>query len=233
VELFAALANRRRGVSCTISIVGKSEAGKTTLLEQLIGELKRRGYRVGAVKHEPYGFELDQPGKDSWRLAQAGSDAIVLSSPQRLAIISQVERDTTLEELSHLLDEDFDLILAEGFRGSNAPKIEVHRKGLGELLCPPEELFAIVTDEPLDFAVPQYSPDNVPELADIIEERASALGQVEDIQIWVNGTPIPANPFVKEFISKTLLGMVSALKGVQEVKGLRISLRESRSPASS
>jgi molybdopterin-guanine dinucleotide biosynthesis protein B len=216
-----------------ISIVGRSEAGKTTLLEQLIGELKCRGYRIGAVKHEPYGFELDQPGKDSWRLAQAGSDAIILSSPQRLAIISQVERDATLEELSHLLDEDFDLILAEGFRGDDAPKIEVHRKELGGLLCSPEELFAIVTDEPLDFAIPQYSSDNISELTDAIEERARPFHQVEDIQIWINGTPIPTNPFVKEFISKTLLGMVSALKGVQEVKSLQISLAKSRTFASS
>ncbi|MFQ6112165.1 MAG: molybdopterin-guanine dinucleotide biosynthesis protein B, partial [Nitrospinota bacterium] len=70
-----------------ICIVGKSEAGKTTLMESLIAELKGRGYSVATVKHDVHGVDLDQPGKDSWRYAQAGSDAVVLSSPTTLALI--------------------------------------------------------------------------------------------------------------------------------------------------
>jgi len=210
-----------------VSIVGKSESGKTTLLERLIGELKCRGYRIAAVKHEPYGFELDQPGKDSWRLTQAGGDIVALSSPQQLAFIKQVEEDTSLHELPYLFGDDLDLILAEGFRGSDAPKIEVHRKGLGELLCPPEELFAVVSDEFLDIAVPQYSPDNISGLADVIEQKFLASPRAEDVILRVNGTTIPLNPFVKEFISHTLLGMVSPLKGMPEIKTLQILLRKS------
>ena len=124
-------------------------AGKTTLLEQLIGELKQRGYHFAVIKHAQ-DFDLDKPGKDSWRLAQAGSEVVVLSSPHKLALIKQVEHEATLEELSHLAGENLDFILTEGFKRGKALKIEVHRKGLGELLCSPEELFAIVTDEPLE-----------------------------------------------------------------------------------
>ncbi|MCK4242893.1 MAG: molybdopterin-guanine dinucleotide biosynthesis protein B, partial [Dehalococcoidia bacterium] len=81
-----------------ISIVGKSKSGKTTLIERLVAELKRRGYRVATIKHSPKGFELDQPGKDSWRHAQSGSDAVVVSSRQRLAMILPQDHDATIEE---------------------------------------------------------------------------------------------------------------------------------------
>ena len=67
-----------------VSIVGKSKAGKTALIESLVAELKQRGYRVATIKHSPEGFELDQPGKDSWRHVQSGSDAVIISSPQKL-----------------------------------------------------------------------------------------------------------------------------------------------------
>jgi molybdopterin-guanine dinucleotide biosynthesis protein MobB len=154
-----------------LSVVGRSNSGKTTLLESLIPELKRRGYRVAVVKHSMRGFDLDQPGKDSWRLAEAGSDAIVLSAPQEVALIKKVGREATLEELLTIIGDDYDLILVEGFKHGNAAKIEVHRKVLGHLVCPPEELSAVVTDEPLNVAAPQFSVDQGVALADLIEDR--------------------------------------------------------------
>jgi len=208
-----------------ISIVGKSDSGKTTLLERLIGELKRRGHNLATIKHSVPDFELDHPGKDSWRLAEAGSNAVVLSAPQKIAFIKPVDREATLEELLYLIGENFDLVLTEGFRGSNAPKIEVHRKELGGLLCSPEELFALVTDEPLDIPVPQFSPGEVEALVDLMEKRFLAVPEAEETLLIINDTPIPLNPFVKGIIHKTLLGMVSALKGAEEVRSLRISLR--------
>ncbi|MBE0416064.1 MAG: molybdopterin-guanine dinucleotide biosynthesis protein B, partial [Dehalococcoidia bacterium] len=132
-----------------VSIVGKSKAGKTALVERLVAELKGRGYRVATVKHNPQDFELDQAEKDSWRHAQAGSDAVVISSPQKLALIKHQDHDASIQEILHLLGEGFDIVITEGFRRGHAPKIEVHRKELAEgLLCSPAELFAIVTDEP-------------------------------------------------------------------------------------
>ncbi|RLC70390.1 MAG: molybdopterin-guanine dinucleotide biosynthesis protein B [Chloroflexi bacterium] len=155
-----------------ISIVGKSKAGKTSLLELLLAEFKGRGYRVATVKHNHRDFELDRPGKDSWRFAQAGSDAVVISSPQRLALIKPQDHDASIEEILQLLGEKFDIVLIEGFRRGHAPKIEVHRKGLKEgLLCAPDELLAIVTDEPIDTDLPRFSPKDVTQIADFIEER--------------------------------------------------------------
>ncbi|MEE8174607.1 MAG: molybdopterin-guanine dinucleotide biosynthesis protein B [Dehalococcoidia bacterium] len=209
-----------------VCIVGKSGSGKTRLLEGLIAELKRRGYRLAAVKHTDHLLELDQPGKDSWRLIQAGSDAAVISTPQKIGLIRTVSQDSSLEELSRLIGGDFDIILAEGFRHGSAPKIEVYRKELGEdLLCSQQQLLAIVSDEPLDVAVPRYSADDFQGLADFIEQSFLAGGKEEDMALFVNGASVPLSPFPREFIAKTLVGMISALHDVGEVRSLDIWLR--------
>src|SRR3972149_7687440 len=97
-----------------VSIVGKSNVGKTTLLERLVVEIKRRGYCVATIKHDVHGFDIDKPGKDSWRHAQAGSDAVVISSPQKLALIKKVDHDSSLDEILQLVGPHFDIILTEG-----------------------------------------------------------------------------------------------------------------------
>jgi molybdopterin-guanine dinucleotide biosynthesis protein B len=125
------------------------------LMEQLIAEFKKRGYKVAALKHSHGGMEIDQPGKDSWKFAQAGSDAVCVSSPDKVAYIKKLDHDLGVEEILPIVGPEFDLILAEGFSKSRISKIEVHRKELGDdLLCSPEELSAVVTDGPLGTLVP-------------------------------------------------------------------------------
>jgi molybdopterin-guanine dinucleotide biosynthesis protein MobB len=154
-----------------ISVVGKSGVGKTTFLEKLIAELKRRGHRVATVKHDVHGFEIDQPGKDSWRLAQAGSDSVVIASPQRLALIKHLDGEMPLGEIAALLT-DVDIILTEGYKRGDAPKIEVARRERGgELLCTPDELVAIVSDQPFDLDVPQFGLDDAAGIVDLLKER--------------------------------------------------------------
>lgn len=209
-----------------ICVVGKREAGKTSAIERLVVELKGRGYRVATIKHDVHGFDLDQAGKDSWRHAQAGSDAVTISSPQKLALIKKVDHDPTLAELSRFIGPDFDIILAEGFKQDKAAKIEVHRKELGtDLLCAREELLAIVTTEQLELDVPQYSLEDAPGLVDLIEKRFLAGEEEEAVALFINEEPIPLNPFVRGFISKTLLGMVSALKKVPQATKIDILIR--------
>lgn len=209
-----------------ISIVGRAESGKTTLLESLIVELRQRGYKVAVIKHASEDFELDKPNKDSWRFSQAGSEIVVVSSPHKVAVISQVERDLSPRELSHLIGRDYDLILAEGFKKSSNLKIEVHRKEQGsEILSPTQQLLAIVTDEPLDIDVPQFSKDSIQGLADLIEKNLQAQLKDEGVELLVNGAPVSVNLFVRDLLDRTLVAMVSSLKGVKEVKSLSISLR--------
>jgi molybdopterin-guanine dinucleotide biosynthesis protein B len=152
-----------------ISIVGKSGVGKTTVLERVIREIKRRGYRVGTIKHDIHGFEMDKPGKDSWRHAQAGSDAVVVSGPRKMALIRKADREMSLDEIVPLMG-DVDLIITEGYKRGSKPKIEVSRleRGAG-LLCQPEELIGIMADYPVDVPVPRFDLDDATGVVDLLE----------------------------------------------------------------
>ncbi len=160
-----------------VAIVGRSESGKTLLVEQLIAELKRRRYKIATLKHSHCGaIEVDQPGKDTWRFAQAGSDAVCISSPRKLALIKTSDHDLHIDEVLPIIGPEFDLLLVEGFKQSKLPKIEVHREELGDdLLCSPEELLAIVTDAPPDaliargYKLPTFGWADIAAIADFIE----------------------------------------------------------------
>ncbi len=211
-----------------ISIVGKSDAGKTTLLEKLIAELKKRGYRVGTIKHDTHGFEIDQPGKDSWRHAQAGSDVVMIASPSKLALIKRLENELTLDEVASYIT-DVDIILTEGYKRADKPKIEVHRKSVGgELLCSPQELLAVVTDEPLNVPVPQFSFDEAEALVDLIERQILRKREFPLVSIIVDGRGVPVfKDFTRQIVAKTVKGMLSALQGgVGRFISLKIDLGE-------
>jgi len=209
-----------------VSIVGKSGVGKTTVMEKLVAELKKRGYRVAALKHNVHGFDMDHEGKDTWRFDRAGSDAVAISSTQKLAIIRKVDHDLTLAELQRFIGPDFDIILAEGFKQDKAPKIEVHRKEIGaDILCNKDELLAVATDEKLEIDVPQYTLEDARGMADLIEKRFFDREKENIVTLFVNEEPISLNPFVRSFISKTVLGMVTALKKVPQAISVDISIR--------
>ncbi|RLC76146.1 MAG: molybdopterin-guanine dinucleotide biosynthesis protein B [Chloroflexi bacterium] len=197
-----------------VSVVGKSNVGKTTLLEKLIAELKQRGYRVGTIKHDVHGFDIDHPGKDSWRLAQAGSDAVVIASPQKLALIKRLEGELSLDEVASYIP-DVDIILTEGYKRADKPKIEVYRQGVGdELLCSSDELVAVVTDVALDIPVPQFDLNDVSGLADFIEEKFLKHRSHPRVSVLVDGKGVPIfKEFTRNIIARTIKGMASALHG--------------------
>ncbi len=145
-----------------ISVVGKSNVGKTTLLVKLLPELKKRGYRIATVKHDVHGFSIDQPGKDTWKHAQAGADTVVISSPRKIAIMENVEKEKTLDEIAEKLDH-IDLIITEGYKRQDKPKIEVFRSVISDT-------FAVVTDQPLGVGVPEFAADDSTGIVDLIEE---------------------------------------------------------------
>jgi molybdopterin-guanine dinucleotide biosynthesis protein B len=208
-----------------VSIVGKSETGKTTLIEKLIGELKSRGYRVATVKHTPQDSSFDEPGKDSWRHIQAGSEAAVISSVNKLVLIKPAPQESSLEQIAHLLGEDYDIILTEGFSQGDAPKIEVHRRQVGPPLTKVRKLIAIATDEPLETKTRQFSLEDIKGLADLLE-TGFIKPQRERVSIYVNNAPLVLSSFPKQIISNILLAMASSLKGVKKIKSLEIFLRK-------
>ncbi|MEK7280824.1 MAG: molybdopterin-guanine dinucleotide biosynthesis protein B [Chloroflexota bacterium] len=206
-----------------LSVVGRSGVGKTTLLERLIPELKARGHRVAAVKHAHEGFTLDVEGKDSWRLVQAGSQTVLLFSQKEMALFSCHEVEPALAQLSRYITEEVDIILVEGLSRERGAKIEVHRPETGDLLYPAEDLWAVVSDAPLKLPVSRFSWQEIAKLADAVERNfLNSKGQVE---LFINGFPLPLSPFVQEMIANTVRGLVSGLKGVDEVGSLELRLR--------
>jgi len=156
-----------------VSIVGKSNSGRTTWLERLIPDLRRRGYRVGVVKpHAHADFEFDVPGKDTWRMAQAGAEAVAIASPGKIGLVRRVEREPALDEVVTLFADSVDIVLTEGYKWAGKPKIEVSRAARSTtLICDPSELLAVVADHPLNLPVPQFDLDDIVGLADLIERR--------------------------------------------------------------
>ena len=154
-----------------IAVVGKSKSGKTTLIERLIPEIKKRGYRVGSVKHAHHGFEIDKKGKDSYRHRAAGADVVVVAAPGEIAMVRRVEQDT-LDQLERFFD-DVDLVLVEGYKRTQHPKIEVFdRKSHAAPLGLNEEgLIAFVSDDTVEVGVPVYRRDQIVEIGDLIERR--------------------------------------------------------------
>jgi len=207
-----------------VSIVGRAKSGKTTLMEKLIGELKSRGYRIATIKHTPEGINFDKPGKDSWRHLNAGSEATAMSSSDQVVLIKPVTQDLSLDEIVPLFGEDYDIILAEGFKQDSAPKIEVHRKEVGPPLSAIKKLIAIATDEPLEIKTRQFSLQDIKGLADFLE-KGFIIPQQERLSLYVNKAPVSLSSFPKEIITNLVLAIASSLKGVNKIKSLDIFLR--------
>ncbi len=155
-----------------VTIIGKSGCGKTMLLEKLVIELKSRNYKLATIKHHSHpGFDIDKPGKDSWRFAQAGSDHVIIASPDKIASYRKTEHELSLDEISAGIS-DVDLILVEGYKQAEKPSLEVVRAANNrELIGSQEQRFAVAADFPLDLGVPHFALDDVQGIADLIETR--------------------------------------------------------------
>jgi len=159
-----------------ISFVAKSGTGKTTLLEKVIARLKEKGYRVGVIKHDAHRFDIDYPGKDSYRLVAAGADTMLISSPEKLALIKKHAVPPSIAELLETYFTDVDIVITEGFKHGSLPKIELHRQERSAtLICRGVEndptLQAVASDEPLELDVPVLDLNDTGAIADFIEEK--------------------------------------------------------------
>jgi len=159
-----------------VSFVGKKKSGKTTVVLGIIQELRSRGYRVAALKHDTHGFEIDVPGTDSYRFREVGAEVVGISSPDKYVWLNTVEEERPLGELARQIREPVDLIITEGFKKQDAPKIEVSRRARStELVSTPDELVGIASDQRFpDYPVPQLDLDDFQGLADLIVQRILA-----------------------------------------------------------
>jgi len=163
-----------------LGITAYSGTGKTTLLRQLIPLLNQRGLRVGIIKHAHHGFDVDQPGKDSYELRNAGAEQVLIASKRRWVLISENSDTTepTLETtLANLPSGDLDLILVEGFKNESFPKIELRRSGIDSRHLYPKDssVIAIATDSPDDcqVSIPVLNLNQPDKISSFIESFAT------------------------------------------------------------
>ena len=157
-----------------IGIIGYSNTGKTTLIEKLIPLFAARGLRVAAIKNAHHGFDMDRPGKDSYRYREAGAAQVLIATSQRWALLTETPRQpATLDELLGEL-APCDLVIIEGFKSEGRiPRIEVRRRTNTEPPIFPHDpnVIAVATDQPLDSALPQLDLDDATKIAEFIAAR--------------------------------------------------------------
>ena len=211
-------------------IIGRSNVGKTSLIEQLIPELSGLGLRVAVAKQTHHdGFDLDHPGKDSWRFSRAGATAVLLNAPTSAALLESVQGYRTLEQLAQLIKGRADLVLAEGFRDAAIPAIEVYRSGISDgLLADSETLLAVVSDADIRTTAPRLKPTQIRELAKLIlrsirRQTGTDTSSVDGRQ----AQPFAAPPRSPSLLEKSLAEAVAfhghACAG--QVLGVRMALR--------
>jgi len=207
-----------------VAVVGFSESGKTRHITQLIGEFKKRGLRTCAVKRCSHSFSLDTEGKDTSDFTKAGADGIAMVSPEGWAAFG-APGTADVPALAGRLFPDADVVLVEGGKeAAGLPRIEVLRAGLSEVLVSrPDELLAVIADfpRPDGLPVPTFKPEETAEICDLILSLEE--GNMADIKLEVDGREVNLNPFVRTFIERTVLGMVTSLSGI-DPEPKRISL---------
>ena len=154
-----------------LGIAGYSGSGKTTLLESLIPVLGLHELTVSVIKRAHHGFDVDRPGKDSWRHREAGAQEVMLASPERWVLMRELRRDPE-ENLDNLMTRlsPCDLVLVEGFKSAPIPKIEVYRPSHGKPPLYPDNahVVAVATDAPCDAPVPILDINDIPAVAEHI-----------------------------------------------------------------
>ncbi|MFQ5442830.1 MAG: molybdopterin-guanine dinucleotide biosynthesis protein B [Thermodesulfobacteriota bacterium] len=209
-----------------VTIAGISGSGKTTLLEQVVRELTSRGFKVGTIKHDAHGFEIDREGKDSWRHSEAGAVSVVLTSPEKMALIKKGPEEWGPERIAAAYLGDVDVIVAEGFKDSNLPKIEVIRKAVSEspACVEDENLLAIVSDAGIKSERPLYRLDDFKGIADLIEERIIKGADGRATTLVVNGEPVTLKPFIENLIRDGVMGMIRSLKGCSDAHTIELRI---------
>jgi molybdopterin-guanine dinucleotide biosynthesis adapter protein len=165
-----------------IGLAGWSGSGKTTLITKAIPRLIARGRKVSTLKHAHHGFDVDQPGKDSFFHREAGATEVIISSAKRFAVLHEL-RDEREWDLPALLTKisPVDLVLIEGFKRDAFPKLEVHRAENGKPLLQPDDphIVAIASDRTLPAAkVPVLDLNDIEAIVDLLLERAIPLSGV-------------------------------------------------------
>ena len=204
-----------------ISFIGYHNSGKTTVATKVVENLTKKGYRVAVLKSTKHRKLIgDTPGKDSYRYRESGAGAVGIVSPDEIVLFQDIDRDRlNLKFFSFLLFGDYDIVICEGFKRSDVPKIEVTRKELNQplLLKEVKGVVAVVSDFPVE-GVKNFSFDDTEKLTSFIEEEFIKRREEpfqDEVELFVNGRRVPMEQGEKETLREILLGFVKPLQGIE------------------
>jgi molybdopterin-guanine dinucleotide biosynthesis protein B len=207
-----------------VLIVGEKASGKTSLMEKLIAELSRRGFRVGAFKHSSHHLDFDREDKDTGRFARAGAHAVAASEASMVAFYRTTEELWDPERLRDRFFEDVDIMLGEGFRHAPLPKIAMLGKGEDVSNIEKHGLLAVVADAPIKSELPRFSMHEISALADVLEKQILLKKEKREVTLYVNGRKITIKPFIKDFFLNTISAMVASLRDTEEASRITITI---------
>lgn len=208
-----------------ITVVGTSDSGKTTVASYMIEALAGQGYQVAAIKHCPHGHDVNRPGSDTDRMFEAGAETVVASSPGQQTRVDKVDGDSALDSIVSNFGSQFDIVIAEGFKASDTPKVLV----VDSETPPPEvsNVIATVSASPVQAGVPNYHLEELENLvAQVRKQYLDDDQPAPALSLVVDGDPVPMTRFPTGSLAHTLEGFVSSLKGIpDEPKEIRLTIR--------
>jgi molybdopterin-guanine dinucleotide biosynthesis protein B len=152
-----------------LALVGASNCGKTTLICRLLAHCRQQGWRVAVIKHTHKTVEPDPPGKDTWRFRQAGAQVVALAGPGILQVTQTMVAEPALDQILAALPRDLDLILVEGYKHSDLPKLVFLTPATSEL-TKLTQVMAFISDTPVDTALPVFGREQVEALWDFLQQ---------------------------------------------------------------
>jgi len=207
-----------------LCVVGRPGSGAKAVVEGLVRELTEKGVRVATAVEAVETPALSSKAASAY--LAAGSEMTIVRGPGSIASIRRSDDEPSLDELVWELRDDYDLVLADGFRHSSYLKLEVRRAADGdELLCHKNELLAIAGDKPIALDVPAFAADDFQRMADLVRRRFLTLEPGEDATLFIDGVRLPLALFVRKIVASTVLGMVRPLKGVDDPKSVVVAVK--------
>ncbi len=205
-----------------IGVTGKSGVGKTTLMVRLIEEFRSRGLEVGVIKHTTHHVDIDQEGKDTNLMHQAGANVVGLASNQKVAVYMDTEEPWPPDEIAAKLFPRVDILLVEGFGDAPIPRIGLVRKGVAEEPLEKKGYIAFVSDLEIETELPVFGFGEVPKIVDLLDDYVRRLGPRRDVKLFVNGKKVFMKPFIKDFFLNTISAMVDSLRGTATAERISI-----------
>jgi molybdopterin-guanine dinucleotide biosynthesis protein B len=199
-----------------LCIVGRDRTNARAVVEGLVRELAAKDVRVAVA--------VEAEAAPAGGYMAAGSEMTIVKAPGLLLSMRRPREEPALDDLVWEMREDYDLVLADGFRDSSYLKLEI-RRGEAELLCHKNELLAIAGDKPPDLDIPAFAVDDFARMADLVRRRFLTHESGEDAALFIDGVRLPLALFVRKIVAGTVMGMVRPLKGVDDPKSVVVAVR--------